>query len=453
MPFPAVTYVTDADAFSGLRSNANYAGLQLGGQLSTDGMVASILANLLVNDPSTVSVPAGDVTSGLFGANIPDTGAYGFPTRTYYGVGTTSGVGLKRSATQLQVTLGDGTVGGTLGMGTTPGTSGAINVDASSYSNHVLRGINGTSVGFIDALSGWQIGTTSNDPLRFYTRSIDRWQVLDEASGTATLNSDQATARIVGGSTNGLAVRNSANTRDNWLVDDAGNVATLRNAAGAGQVTLQSTTGEITAAIWIQGSSGFANSALMPNSAAGNKAYLGYNNQTSWLSGAEVASVASGFGTLSLMKSGGGVTVGDTAPWNSAIAALRVYGSSSTLGGAIQLFSQAASGQVAWQIAQATTSNTLTFIPSTAADGTTFTNQCLSISNGGSVRVGLASGTGQFVVDGTAFGAATASVRLNGLTSGAAAQVGTLTNAPTAGNPNFWIPISIAGTVRYLPAW
>jgi hypothetical protein len=39
------------------------------------------------------------------------------------------------------------------------------------------------------------------------------------------------------------------------------------------------------------------------------------------------------------------------------------------------------------------------------------------------------------------------------LTNGAAAAVGTLTNAPAAGNPSKWIPINDNGTTRYLPAW
>jgi hypothetical protein len=40
-----------------------------------------------------------------------------------------------------------------------------------------------------------------------------------------------------------------------------------------------------------------------------------------------------------------------------------------------------------------------------------------------------------------------------GLTNGAAAATGTLTNAPTAGNPTKWIPINDNGTTRYIPAW
>jgi len=39
------------------------------------------------------------------------------------------------------------------------------------------------------------------------------------------------------------------------------------------------------------------------------------------------------------------------------------------------------------------------------------------------------------------------------VTSGAAAAVGTLTNAPVAGNPTKWIPFNDAGTTRYIPAW
>ncbi len=60
---------------------------------------------------------------------------------------------------------------------------------------------------------------------------------------------------------------------------------------------------------------------------------------------------------------------------------------------------------------------------------------------------------GQVVVDGT-YGAGVASMRFNGLTTAAVNnQAGTLTNAPVVGNPNFWMPVSIAGTIRYVPCW
>lgn len=56
------------------------------------------------------------------------------------------------------------------------------------------------------------------------------------------------------------------------------------------------------------------------------------------------------------------------------------------------------------------------------------------------------------VIDGNG-GAGQGSIRLNGLTNGAGAAAGTLANAPSAGDPSFWIPISIAGAVRFIPAW
>jgi hypothetical protein len=42
---------------------------------------------------------------------------------------------------------------------------------------------------------------------------------------------------------------------------------------------------------------------------------------------------------------------------------------------------------------------------------------------------------------------------MKGQTSGAAAQAGTLTNAPKAGAPQFWIPVKIDGVQYWIPAW
>jgi hypothetical protein len=44
-------------------------------------------------------------------------------------------------------------------------------------------------------------------------------------------------------------------------------------------------------------------------------------------------------------------------------------------------------------------------------------------------------------------------VRFNNQTSAAAANVGTLNNAPTAGDPGYWLKINIGGTNYALPAW
>lgn len=74
-------------------------------------------------------------------------------------------------------------------------------------------------------------------------------------------------------------------------------------------------------------------------------------------------------------------------------------------------------------------------------------------SGSGNIQLGYTAGVSVITIGGSGYGAGVASVRLNGLTNGAGSSAGTLTNAPSAGNPNFWIPVSIAGTVRYVPAW
>jgi hypothetical protein len=44
-------------------------------------------------------------------------------------------------------------------------------------------------------------------------------------------------------------------------------------------------------------------------------------------------------------------------------------------------------------------------------------------------------------------------LRINNQVTGAGVGAGTLLNAPAAGNPAFWCPISIAGVVRFFPCW
>lgn len=70
----------------------------------------------------------------------------------------------------------------------------------------------------------------------------------------------------------------------------------------------------------------------------------------------------------------------------------------------------------------------------------------------GAITLGGA-GNRQVIIAGNAWGAGAASLRFNGLTNGAGALAGTLNNSPVAGNPAFWLPVSIAGTVRFIPCW
>ena len=44
-------------------------------------------------------------------------------------------------------------------------------------------------------------------------------------------------------------------------------------------------------------------------------------------------------------------------------------------------------------------------------------------------------------------------LRLNNQVNGAGSNQGTLQNTPTPGDPQFWLPVNIAGAVRYVPCW
>lgn len=72
---------------------------------------------------------------------------------------------------------------------------------------------------------------------------------------------------------------------------------------------------------------------------------------------------------------------------------------------------------------------------------------------------GVASACGIYVEDAPSSGVANyalfidaGSVRIDG-TDGAGAATGTLTNAPSAGNPDKWIPLNSDGTQYWVPAW
>lgn len=92
-----------------------------------------------------------------------------------------------------------------------------------------------------------------------------------------------------------------------------------------------------------------------------------------------------------------------------------------------------------------------------------------SLINGGTITgtlavVGTLTAT---AIEGTPVGAATPSTGkfttaavgvnngliLTGQTTDAAAATATLTNSPTAGNPAFWLRISVNGTNMAVPAW
>lgn len=76
----------------------------------------------------------------------------------------------------------------------------------------------------------------------------------------------------------------------------------------------------------------------------------------------------------------------------------------------------------------------------------------LTGSNGGNPTIGTSAG--DLAISSSLVLSQTTLLKTSvSLTDGAAASVGTLTNAPTAGNPTKWIPIDDNGTTRYIPSW
>ena len=69
------------------------------------------------------------------------------------------------------------------------------------------------------------------------------------------------------------------------------------------------------------------------------------------------------------------------------------------------------------------------------------------VDKANAVRIGSTTSTG-VTIDAPSGG-----IKVNGQSSGAGACVATIGNAPSVGDPKFWLPINIAGVVRYLPCW
>lgn len=66
---------------------------------------------------------------------------------------------------------------------------------------------------------------------------------------------------------------------------------------------------------------------------------------------------------------------------------------------------------------------------------------------GNAVRIGSTTAAG------VTLDVPSAGLRINNQVTAAGGQLGTLGNSPSAGDPTFWLPINIGGTVRRVPCW
>lgn len=118
------------------------------------------------------------------------------------------------------------------------------------------------------------------------------------------------TARIVGGSTNGLAIRNSGNTRDNLSLPDNGASFNINNGTISGGLGLQTANGDVPASVIVNPGASGVSGGIAVHGNTGDKAFAAYWDGTVLRTAWEVAQPSSGFGVLNQMKSGGYVTRG-----------------------------------------------------------------------------------------------------------------------------------------------
>jgi hypothetical protein len=172
-----------------------------------------------------------------------------------------------------------------------------------------------------------------------------------------------------------------------------------------------------------------------PNSVGANEICLGNNN-------------AGGGGNFTLglrlgqnQHTSGVVVPAYTVQWKSALGTDIAAGSVTFI--APKATGNAAAGSFIFQTSPALASG------ATLQTATTR----LTISPNGVVTFAAPTVAAENIIISGSGGAGQASIRLNGLTNGAGAGLGTLANAPTAGDPAFWIPVNIAGAVRFIPCW
>jgi hypothetical protein len=384
MAFPTTTYTDNATAAAGLTNAAQNAGLSLAG-LQPIAQLQSAVANLLVSDPSTVAVPAGDVTSGTFGANASpaDTGTYTFPSAVVIG-GALSGVTTLAMAGAL---------------------SGATSV---AYSLRVLSTTAlATPAAYVATTSSMFASTVSGATLMGYGTTGD--VTLKNRAGTDVL--------VITSNTTGVTL--------------AGALAMVGAFTGATSMTFTT--------------------SIISTTALATPGALAATQFTAFASTVSGAALM-GFGTtndVALMNRAGTVVLG-VGPNTTAVNMAGALVIAGALSGVTTL---AVSGTVTMSAAASTITPGATSFNITNTAGSA---NNLTILDAGGITLGnpAAGSTQQVIVAGTGYGAGVASVRLNGLTTAAVTnQVGTLTNAPVSGNATFWIPVSVAGVIKYIPAW
>jgi hypothetical protein len=173
-------------------------------------------------------------------------------------------------------------------------------------------------------------------------------------ANTGAINIDGATYNlgivfttnaVIRGGTNGFQIQNSTGARNNFSINDAGNVATLTDGTNIAVVSASPASGETTAGARFRGTGGvWVNES---SGTAGNLIGVAYFDGTQYRSAVQIANSAAFPGALLLMKSGGSVVIGPVTPGNGVgvfeVATASTIPSSNAVGGG-SLYANAGAG-------------------------------------------------------------------------------------------------------------
>ncbi len=265
----------------------------------------------------------------------------------------------------------------------------------------------------VSSVTGTKFGTSTAQKLAFYNSTPVAQQTGDVLTALATGKLGLIASPTISATTlTGIVPSANGGTG----VNNAGTLTNASNTTITGGGTLA--LGGFTLTIPATGTAGLLGTIQTWNAANTFSAITTISNAT-----------AGGVGTGALVLSVGGASVSGAVYANNIV----VTGTGSVQGG---MWIGAADGLNL----RAKTGSVYDFVLNNAAG----TQNVISVVTGSTACIFGA---------GITVGSATLITTNVALTNGAAAALGTLTNAPVAGNPTKWVPINDNGTTRYLPVW
>lgn len=350
----------------------------------------------------------------------------------------------------------------TVGIGTGTGVTKLLVASGIGLTLGGATGVQASAALGVLTLAG--VGNTNNENLTVDFETTANMAIISSGSGVATLRlASQIAAFDLDGDASVLRFGASNDTIVAW---DAANTLALRNSTN-GQIlniydTFTNSTnyerlqiGYVSGAVHLGTKQAGTGSAQVFN--------IVYSNSTSRAITVNASTAAIDFGadsSLTALSTGyvrvlngqnstatSGTTTGLAIPYGAAPSSTSTLAFQSLLINPTINYSNGTPGAGSYTTLKIAVTETA--LPTgtnyllRASAGAAGTTDKFLVTNGGAVTM----------LGGLTINSATLIATTTTFTDGAGAQVGTLTNAPTAGNPSKWIPINDNGTTRYIPAW